>query len=124
MAVKGKVLAIVIGGSADLDFKELFSGKPLAEIMQPGNCLYLKSYEQLDRLLSPARMDLLRYLMASQSGEKPKSVSEIAKALKRHQEAVSRDINYLKARGLVALKRFKQTVYAMPAFSEIKIRIC
>ncbi|MFH1234932.1 MAG: helix-turn-helix domain-containing protein [Candidatus Diapherotrites archaeon] len=117
-------MAIVIGGSADLDLKELFSGKPLAEIMQPGNCLYLESYEQLDRLLSPARMDLLRYLMASQSGEKPKSVSEIARALKRHQEAVSRDVNYLKARGLVALKRVKQTVYAMPAFSEIEIRIC
>jgi len=121
---KDKKLVIVIGGNMDADYEELFSGKPLNEIVQPKNALYLESYAQLNKLLSPAKMDLLLYLMEKQSGKSPKSVSEIAKELKRHQEAVSRDLAQLKNFGFVALKRFRQSVYAMPLYSRIDIRIC
>ncbi len=118
-----KTLTILIGGNMEADFKELFSRKPLKEIRQPKNTLYLNSYEQLNKLLSPKRMDLLHYLIEFQSGKKPKSVSRIAKELNRHQEAISRDINYLKNLGLVSLKKFRQTVYALPIYSKVNIQI-
>jgi len=125
-SVKSKehMLTIIIGGDIDSDYKELFSDKPLSEITQPRNALYLDSYEQLNKLLSPARMDLLRHLMESQSEKKPKSISEIAKELDRHQEAISRDMSYLSGHGLVVLKKLKQAVYAIPAYSCIEIRVC
>jgi predicted transcriptional regulator len=59
-----------------------------------------------------------------QTPEKPKSISQLAKELNRHQEAISRDISHLKKLGLVILKRFKQTIYALPVYSCIDIRLC
>jgi len=121
---KKDTLTILIGGDIESDYKELFSRKPLKEIAQAKNTLYLDSYEQLDKLLSPKRIDLLRYLIEVQKADKPKSISDIAKALNRHQEAISRDINHLKNLGFVTLKRFKQTVYAFSLYSCIDIKVC
>jgi predicted transcriptional regulator len=120
---KSKALSILIGGDIKGDYKELFSGKPITEILQPRNTLYLESYEQLDKLLSPKRMDLLRHLMERQINQKPESVSQLAKVLNRHQEAISRDVSYLKKIGLVILKQVKQTVYAFPLYTSIDIQI-
>lgn len=124
MGKKNKSLTILIGGDMDADLEELFSGKPLNGILQPKNTLYLNSYEQLNKLLSPKRMDLLRYLIETQTKGKEKSISEIAKELNRHQEAISRDIIHLKKLGLVVLKKLKQTVYALPTYSCIDIKVC
>ncbi|MBU0662688.1 MAG: helix-turn-helix domain-containing protein [Candidatus Diapherotrites archaeon] len=122
---KEKTLTIIIGGDMEADYDELlFSKKPLGEINQPKNALYLDSYAQLDKLLSPRRMDLLRHLMETQSKKKPKSVSQIARELNRKQEAISRDITRLKFMGMVVLKKVKQAVYAMPAYSGIDIKVC
>ena len=119
-----KILTILIGQDIDSDYKELFSGRPIGKIAQPQNAIYLDSYEQLNKLLSPMKIDLFRYLIEVQSESKPKSISQIAKALDRHQEAISRDISHLKKLGLVTLKRFKQTIYALPAYSCIDIKVC
>lgn len=124
MGKKSKKLTILIGGDMEADFEELFLGKNFEEIAQAKNTLYLDSYEQLNKLLSPKRMDLLRYIMETQTTKKQKSVSEIAKEVHRHQEAISRDISHLKKLGLVVLKRVKQTVYAIPTYSCIDIRVC
>ena len=121
---KKDTLTILIGGDIESDYKELFSKKPLREIAQAKNTLYLDSYEQLNKLLSPKRIDLLRYLIEVQEADKPKSISDIAKALNRHQEAISRDINHLKNLGFVTLKRFKQTIYAFSLYSSIDIKVC
>jgi len=121
---KKDTLTILIVGDIESDYKELFSKKPLKEIVQSKNTLYLESYEQLDKLLSPKRIDLLRYLIEVQKADKPKSISDIAKALNRHQEAISRDINHLKNLGFVTLKRFKQTIYAFSLYSSIDIKVC
>lgn len=118
-----KSLSIIIGGDMDSDFEELFSGGSLKEIKQPLNALYLDSFDQLYRLLSPKRIDLLHYLIWVQSRKKPKSVSEIANELDRHQEAISRDLNALKRLGLVSLKKTKQTVFVSPNFSGIDIKV-
>jgi len=126
MKTNGKkdILTIIIGGDMDLDLNELFSGKPLTDLIQSKNTLYLESYAQLNKLLSPAKLDLFHYLLETQFEDKPKSISEIAKDLQRHQEAISRDIAQLKGLGLVLLKKFKRTVYAIPMYSSIDIRIC
>ena len=121
---KKKTLTILIGGDIESDYKELFSRKPLKEITQSKNMLYLDTYEQLDKLLSPTKIDLFRYLIEVQSEEKPKSISQIAKALGRHQEAISRDVSYLKKLGLITLKRFKQTIYALPIYTGLDIKVC
>lgn len=119
-----KILTILIGQDIESDYKELFSGRPISKISQPQNAIYLDSYEQLNKLLSPMKIDLFRYLVEVQSESKPKSISQIAKALDRHQEAISRDISQLKKLGLVTLKRFKQTIYALPLYSCIDIKVC
>jgi len=122
--VVGKSLTIIVGGNAESDFGELFSGKHLSEIKQPRNALYLDSFEQLNKIVSPKRMDLLRYLMDADSENNPKSVSQIAIELGRHQEAISRDIATLRKLGLVMLKKIKQTVYVIPQYNCINIKIC
>lgn len=121
---KEQTLTIFIGRDIEADYDELFSDKPLSEIKQPKNALYLDSYAQLDELLSPKRMDLLRYLMQTHADEKPESVSQVASGLGRKQEAISRDISYLKLRGMIVLERVKQAVYAKPAYSRIEIKVC
>ena len=123
MKKNDRALTIIIGGDMESDYDELFSAKPLKEIKQAKNTLYLESYLQLNKLLSPQKMDLLRYLIEEQSEQKPKSVSEIATELNRHQEAISRDIAGLKNLGFVFLKKFKQTVYVLPFYSKVNIEL-
>jgi predicted transcriptional regulator len=123
MVKKENILTIIIGGNEEADWKELFSDKPFSEIKQPKNALYLDSYEQLSELLSPAKIDLLRYLIGVQREKNPKSVSQTAKSLGRHQEAVSRDIARLKKLGLVETKKLKQATIALPKYAEIQIKI-
>ena len=117
------ILKIEIGKDVGDDYKELFSEKHFREIKQSKNTLYLKSYEQLNKLISPKRMDLLLFLMGYQEKEKPLSVSQIADSLKRHQEAVSRDLVYLKGLELVRIRQERQMSYAFPVYSEIDIKI-
>lgn len=120
---KQNTLTIIIGGDVDKDYEELLSAKSLKEIKQPKNILYLESYEQLDRLLSPKKIDLLLYLIKTQNSDNPESISGIAKKLNRHQEAISRDVRYLHKLGLVSLTQMKQTVYAFSKYSKISIQL-
>ncbi len=124
MGRKSEHLTIVIGADFDADFDELVSGKPLSEIHQPRNALYLDSFEELFRLLSPAKLDVLKHLIKTQGSKKPKSVSQIAVELHRHQEAISRDISQLKRLGLVEARKEKQTVYAKAKVKKINIKLC
>jgi len=120
MAKKENVLTIIIGGDEDADMRDLFAGKRLD---QPKNVLYLDNYAQLAELLSPARIGVLRFLMKDYRHERENSVSQTAKALKRHQEAVSRDIAHLKKNGFVETKKSKQATIALPKYAEIQIKI-
>ena len=112
-------LTIIIGGDMDKDHENLFSGKPEGI---PFNVLYLDSFEELYDLLSPAKMNLLHYLMKYQNDEAPKSITVIAKDTKRFQEAISKDIQHLVSLGLVEVKKQKQAVYAYPKYKEIIIK--
>lgn len=117
---KENILTIIIGGDEEKDWRDLFSGKRMD---QPKNVLYLDTYEQLAEILSPARINVLRFLMKDYKCHEEKSVSQTAKELNRHQEAISRDIKHLKKLGLVETKKSKQATIALPKYAEIQIKI-
>lgn len=117
------VLTIIIGGDADKDEGELFTN-PEKGIKQPRNAIYLRSYEELKEFLSPKKVDLLLYIMKLMKMDRTngKSVSEIAKELKRHQEAISRDLHYLKKLKLIDLKKNGKIVIVDTKLKSIRIQ--
>ncbi len=116
-----KILCIMVGGDYDKDFDDLLNGR--IDLKQhPKNMIYLDTFAQLNKLLSPSRLDLLNYLIEVQNTENPESLSKIAHELKRKQEAISRDIKQLHNLGLIVLKKVKQTVYAIPNYQSIEIK--
>jgi len=113
-------LTIIIGGDIDKDLKELFSDK--YDPSYPLNTLYLKSFEELYELLSPKKLDFLRWLIEY----KPKpceSVSGLAKKLGRKQEAISRDLKQLRKLGLITEKKDKQSVLVSVPFKKLVIEV-
>ncbi len=117
-----KKLVVFIGGDMEKDEKELLEN-PEKGVKQPKNALYLESYEQLNKMLSPKRMDLLWYLIEERKKGNEKSVTEIAKSLNRKQEAISRDLHYLKGLKLVDLKKESKKVFAFTELESINIQI-
>jgi predicted transcriptional regulator len=53
----------------------------------------------LEKIMTPARMDLIRAI----SAKKPSSVGELVKIVKRPKESVSRDLRILENYGLLSL---------------------
>jgi predicted transcriptional regulator len=117
-----KIMTFIVGGDMDKDLDDILAGKAEA-FNQPRNIFYFESFERINKMLPPAKLDLLRFLMKEQSEKKPVSVSETAKRLDRHQEAISRDINHLKNLGFIKTKKVKQAVYAFPVYSAIEIKM-
>ncbi len=118
---KNSTLHIIVGGNFDKDFENLLRGKTDLN-KHPTNAIYLDTFAQLNKLLSPAKLDLFNYLLEVQNLDNPESLTKIAHELKRKQEAISRDIKQLSNIGLVVLKKVKQTVYAIPNYSSIEIK--
>jgi len=115
-------LVVFIKRSMEKDEKELLDN-PKKGFKQPKNALYLDSFEQLNKMLSPKRIDLLWYLIEEKKKGHEKSVSELAKSLNRKQEAISRDLHYLKSLKLVELKKSSQTVFAFTELTGIDVRV-
>ncbi|PIN85789.1 MAG: hypothetical protein COV47_00145 [Candidatus Diapherotrites archaeon CG11_big_fil_rev_8_21_14_0_20_37_9] len=113
-----KVLTIVIGGNMEEDEKQL---REDTDANQPQNILYLESYEQLNKLLSPAKLDLLRFIIQLSNDGLDKSVSQIAKELNRKQEAISRDLQQLKGLKLVDMRRINRIVIPSTEYDSINI---
>ena len=118
---KASSLKIMIGGDFNKEMDDLINGK-INLNTHPTNIIYLDSFAQLDKLLSPARLDLFKYLLKTQNTKNPESLTQIAKELQRKKESISRDIKQLNNTGLISLKKVKQTVYAMPNFNSIEIK--
>ncbi len=114
-------LHIIIGGNFSKDFDDLLN-KKIDLTNSPKNAIYLDNFAQLNKLLSPSKLDLLNYLVEVQNLNDPKSLSVIAYNLKRKKEAISRDIKQLNNLGLIVLKKVKQTIYAIPKYNSIEIK--
>lgn len=68
--------------------------------LSPSRVLVINlSKSTLEKILTPSRMELIREIRE----KNPKSVSELAKFVKRSIEAVSRDLNILENYGLLTL---------------------
>ncbi len=115
-----KVFTIIIGGDSDKDDHELIEN-PKEGMKQPRHCLYLDSYEQLHDLLSPAKIDLLHFLMTFNSREEL-GVGNIAKKTNRKQEAISRDLHALEKEKLITLTKKGKHVLASTPFESIQIQ--
>ncbi|MFH1256850.1 MAG: hypothetical protein V1494_06190 [Candidatus Diapherotrites archaeon] len=114
-----KRLVINIGGEMQRDIKEVFEYPSKAK---PGtHSLYLKDTEEFHQLLSPKRLELLGYIIKHQSGRK--TISELAKKLKRKQEAVSRDANILTKYRIIEKIREKQMIYLKALYNSLEIRL-
>lgn len=57
--------------------------------------------EEWKTLFTERRIELIKTI----ANKKPKSVNELVKLLKRHQEAISRDLNYLKNMGMIKIEK-------------------
>ncbi|MFH1752025.1 MAG: hypothetical protein ABH821_03765 [archaeon] len=105
-----KQLIIKIGGDMLKDMKEVWDDPSKGK---PGtHTVYVKNMDELYEVLSPKRIELLNYVLDQPKEEK--NISEIAKKLKRKQEAVSRDANLLEKHSLITKTKKKQKVYLKP----------
>lgn len=83
------------------------------------NTIYLQNTALLSKILSPRRIELLRAIK-----EYPEyGVSELAKQLKRKQEAVSRDITYLRTHGIIETEYEDRKVIATAVPGRVVIEI-
>jgi predicted transcriptional regulator len=114
-------LTIIVGGDMDADIERLFSENCDLD-KEPRHVFYLNSFEELHDLLSPKRMDLLKWLIEYKPNS-CNSVSDLAKKLNRKQEAISRDLKQLRKLGLIVEKKEKQSVLVSVPFKKLVIEV-
>jgi predicted transcriptional regulator len=114
-----KQLVIKIGGDMKGDIKQVFDNPKTAQ--KNSHTLYLKNSEDLYEILSPKRLELLRYIINHQIDKK--TISELAEELERKQEAISRDANLLVKYNLIEKIREKQMVYLKAIYNSLQIRL-
>ena len=83
--------------------------------------LYLKNSREFYEILSPQRLELLRYITGN-SFEK-NTISELAKKLKRKQEAVSRDAGILSNNNLLKKIKENQKTYLKANYDSLQIKL-
>jgi predicted transcriptional regulator len=115
-----KSLIINIGGNVKADLKKAFEN-PKESIMPNSHTLYLKDTNQLYEILSPQRMELLMYITTH--SREDNTVSELAKKLKRKQEAISRDTILLSKYNLIKKVKDKQRVYIKALYNSLDLKL-
>lgn len=114
-----KRLIIKIGRNISKDLKAVYKNPSKA---QPAtHTLYLKDSEELYEILSPKRLELLRYIIEHQTEKK--TISELAEELQRKQEAISRDANLLTKYNLIQKTKEKQMVYLKAIYNSLEIKL-
>jgi predicted transcriptional regulator len=112
-------LIINIGGDMLKEIKEVFEdpskGKPNT------HTIFLKTSQDLYEMLSPKRLELLKYIIEHQ--DERKSISELASELNRKQEAISRDSNVLMKYNLVQKVKDRRTVYLKALYGSLVINL-
>ncbi|MBS3059092.1 MAG: hypothetical protein J4224_01560 [Candidatus Diapherotrites archaeon] len=114
-----KQLVIKIGARLEDDLRDIYHA--------PGrrtpntHTLYLKKPEELSEILSPKRIELLKYIISNR--KKNRTISEISKKLNRKQEAISRDANLLVKHNLIRKIRQKQMTCLKAIYGSLQIRL-
>jgi len=112
-------LIIKIGADKEKELKEVFEYPKKAK--KNTHTLFLDNSEDLYEILSPKRLDLLRFIIKHQADKK--TIGELAEELKRKQEAISRDANLLAKYNLVEKIKEKQKVYLKAIYKSLQIQL-
>ena len=112
-------LIIKIGADHMKELKAVFDHPEKAE--KNVHTLFLDSSEDLYRLLSPQRLELLRRLIKYQAERK--TIGELAKELGRKQEAISRDASFLAMHQMIKKTKKKREVYLKALYKSLDIRL-
>jgi predicted transcriptional regulator len=112
-------LIIKIGADKRKELKEVFEHPERAK--KNTHTLFLDNSEDLYEILSPKRLELLRYIIKHQTEKK--TISELADELKRKQEAISRDANLLTKYSLIEKIKEKQMVYLKALYKSLNIQL-
>ena len=112
-------LIINIGGDMLKEIKEVFDDP--SKLKPNTHTIFLKTSQDLYEMLSPKRLELLRYIIEHQ--KEKKSISELASELNRKQEAISRDSNVLTKYNLVQKIRDKKTIYLKALYGSLVINL-
>jgi len=114
-------LVIKIGSSEDVKkelisiFKEPKKGK------KGTHTLYLKNSKDFYEILSPQRLDLLRYITGNPLEKN--TISQLAKKLNRRQEAISRDTILLSKYKIIQKSKEKQKVYVKALYTSFDLEL-
>ncbi len=110
-----KKLIIKVGGDMLEDMRKVFKDPSKA---QPNtHTIYVKSPSEVNQLLSPQRIHLLKQLM-----EYEPTICGLALETNRKQEAISRDVLFLETNGLVKKRKEGREVFVEPQIDTIEIR--
>ena len=114
-------LIIKIGDAKDVknELKEVFHNPTKGQ--KGTHTLYLKSSKDFYEILSPQRLDLLRYITANPLEKN--TISELAKKLKRKQEAISRDTTLLCGYKMIQKTKEKQKVYVKAQYNSLDLKL-
>lgn len=111
-------LIIHVGRKMEDDLRELYFNPEKAE--RGSHNVYLKSFDEVQSVLSPKRLELMAEMIAASSNGN--TVNGLADSLNRKQEAISRDAIVLQKHGLIQKVKNKRQVYLKPKFDSIEIR--
>jgi len=106
-------------GKMDRELEEVY--KDPKKAVPGAHTLYLRNGAELNEILSPKRIELIRYLI--KHGSEKKNVNELAEELNRKQEAISRDARILEKYRLVRKIRERQAVYLEALYGSLKIEL-
>ena len=114
-------LIIKIGSSKDVknELREVFNDPTKGK--NRTHTLYLKSSKDFYEILSPQRLDLLRYITGNPLEKN--TISELAKKLERKQEAISRDTTLLHGYKMIQKIKEKQKVYVKALYKSLDLEL-
>jgi len=115
-----KTLVIRIGCDVKKELKEVFEN-PKQKASPNTHTLFLKDSNELYEILSPKRLELLRYITNHSLEEN--TITELAEKLNRRQEAISRDALLLVKYNIIQKIKDKQKVYVKAIYSALDIKL-
>lgn len=115
-----KTLVIRVGGDLKSELKAVYLD-PKNKARPNTHTLHLKDAKELYKILSPERIDLLRYITDNACDEI--TITQLAEKLNRRQEAVSRDAILLEKYDLLQKIKDKQRVYIKAIYSALDIKL-
>ena len=115
-----KTLVIKIGVNAREDLQQVFKN-PKLNAKPNTHTLYLKDSKELYEILSPQRLELLRFITNHPNVEY--TINELADKLNRRQEAISRDTIMLSKYNIIKKIKNKQKVYIKALYNSLDLKL-